>query len=44
MKDLKKKLTRLWHLVANSGQCSICQVWFPDWNGGVCGTCQNIAR
>ena len=34
----------LHHLLSNSGQCSICQGWFPDWNGGICAACQNIPR
>jgi hypothetical protein len=41
MKDLKKKAIRLWHVVANSGQCSICQGWFDNWPGGVCAACIN---
>jgi predicted amidophosphoribosyltransferase len=36
---MKKQLIRLWHLVANSGQCSVCGYWFDDWNGGVCAAC-----
>ncbi|MFD1309016.1 hypothetical protein [Streptomyces kaempferi] len=39
MKDLKKKAIRLWHAVANSGQCSECGGIFDDWNGGVCDAC-----
>ena len=27
-----------------AGQCSVCQQWFPGWNGGVCNVCRNIAR
>lgn len=26
--------------VGGSGQCSVCQGWFDDWPGGVCGACQ----
>lgn len=27
--------------VGASGQCSVCQGWFDDWPGGVCGACQS---
>lgn len=26
--------------VAGDGQCSVCQGWFDDWNGGICPACQ----
>ncbi|GAX57293.1 hypothetical protein SO3561_08863 [Streptomyces olivochromogenes] len=44
MKDLKKKAIRLWHVVANSGQCNGCGGVFDNWNGGVCDACKAIGR
>jgi hypothetical protein len=44
MKDLKKKLTRLWHVVANSGQCGVCGGIFDNWNGGTCAACIATGR
>jgi rRNA maturation endonuclease Nob1 len=41
---MKKQLARLWHLVANAGQCSGCGGWFPDWPGGICPVCQVTGR
>ncbi|MFF7199164.1 hypothetical protein ACIOC1_34145 [Streptomyces sp. NPDC088197] len=26
--------------VDGDGQCSVCQGWFDDWNGGICPACR----
>lgn len=36
-----KRLARLWQALANAGQCAVCQGWFDDWPGGICGACQS---
>jgi hypothetical protein len=41
---VKKHLIRLWHLVANAGQCSICSGWFDNWPGGICAACIGTGR
>ncbi|PRH79655.1 hypothetical protein C6N75_08460 [Streptomyces solincola] len=29
---------------SGSGQCSVCRMRFPDWNGGVCDACRATGR
>lgn len=41
---MKKKITSLWHLVANSGQCNVCSGWFDNWPGGTCAACITTNR
>lgn len=37
---MRNLLARLRARLAYGGQCSVCQQWFDDWNGGVCQACQ----
>ncbi|MFJ8727664.1 hypothetical protein [Streptomyces sp. NPDC093269] len=41
---MTRRLARLWHHLANAGQCQICQGWFDNWPGGICSACAATGR